>query len=315
MTDVANTFFFEWEQSLILWIQQHLGTFGTTVASFFSFFGESLVMVIVLGFLYWCWDKEIGKKAGLIIIFAHTLNCMSKNIFRRKRPYMDNKEILCLKPVEKSADIYDIAAQGFSFPSGHATNSVTVFSSCALYLKEQKWVRVTAVILPLLCGISRFCLGVHYPTDVLCGWLLGLITFFLVSFLQSRAKNNWVLYICLLILSSLGIFWCRSNDYYSSLGMLYGFVLASAFEEKYVKFDNTRNIFQSILRIIGGGIIFFGLNTILKLPFSTDFLDNSSMLSFFVRAARYAIVVFVDMGVYPLLFRYMDRLLSQKKKN
>jgi len=39
---VGNTFFFDWEVSLIIWLQAHMGSFGTSLASFLSAFGEEL---------------------------------------------------------------------------------------------------------------------------------------------------------------------------------------------------------------------------------------------------------------------------------
>jgi membrane-associated phospholipid phosphatase len=48
---------------------------------------------------------------------------MAKNIALRRRPYFDHESIHILRVVEPEADIYDIAAQGYSFPSGHSTNA------------------------------------------------------------------------------------------------------------------------------------------------------------------------------------------------
>ena len=184
----GNTFFFDWEVSLIVWLQAHMGTFGTTLASFISSFGEELACVAVIGFLYWCYDKRFGRFVGLNVLVGLVANPMIKNIFVRLRPYFVSPEIQCLKPVDKSADIYNIAAQEYSFPSGHSTNAAAVYGSLAKY-KKNKVLTVIAVILPLLIGVSRFCLGVHYPTDVLCGWLLGLAIIFVVPWLQSKFRN------------------------------------------------------------------------------------------------------------------------------
>ena len=55
----GNTFYFEWEVSLMQWLQSWLGTVGIAIASFFTMFGEDLICVAIIGFLYWCWDKEL----------------------------------------------------------------------------------------------------------------------------------------------------------------------------------------------------------------------------------------------------------------
>ncbi len=197
---MGNTFYFGWEVALMEWIQSWLGPVGTVIASLFSEMGEQLVCVAVLGFLYWCWEKEYGKYVGLNVLVGITLNPMIKNIFLRRRPYFDNPGIKCLKPVERGSDIYDISAQGFSFPSGHSTNGVTLYASLGRY-KKNRILMIIGIILPLFVGISRFCVGVHYPTDVICGWALGLIVIFLVPALQRAIKNRWLFYGLLVLIA------------------------------------------------------------------------------------------------------------------
>jgi len=94
---MGNTFYFEWEVVLIEWIQSWLGSVGTVIASILSEMGEQLVCVTVLGFLYWCWEKEYGKYVGLNVLVGITLSPMIKNIFVRRRPYFDHEGIKCLK--------------------------------------------------------------------------------------------------------------------------------------------------------------------------------------------------------------------------
>ena len=310
---VGNTFFFDWEVSLIVWLQAHMGAFGTSLASFLSAFGEELACVAVIGFLYWCYDKRFGRFVGLNVLVGLVLNPMIKNIFVRRRPYFDNPEIQCLKPVDKSADIYNIAAQEYSFPSGHSTNAVAVYGSLAEYRKS-KTLSVIAVVLPLLIGVSRFCLGVHYPTDVLCGWLLGLVILFAVPWLQSKFKNPRLFYALLLLLALPGFFYCKSADFFSGYGMLLGFALGVAFEQRHVRFENTRSPLRSVLRVVGGVAVFFGLNSLLKLPFSSDFLNAGTAAAFLVRMLRYTLVIFVDMGVYPLLFQITGKWFRPEDK-
>ena len=303
---VGSTFFFDWEVALMVWLQARLGAVGTALASVFSMFGEPLACVAVLGFLYWCYDKKFGKYVGLNVLTALVLNPMVKNIFIRRRPYFDHPEIQCLKPVDKSADIYDIAAQGYSFPSGHSTNAVTVYSSLPQY-KRNKALSVIGVLLPLLVGVSRVCVGAHYPTDVLCGWLLGLAVILVVPVLYRKIKNRLVFYALLLVVTLPGFFYCQSSDYFTGIGMLVGFIAATEFEERFVNFENTRKPLWCVLRIVGGVAIFFGLNTVLKLPFSKEFLDAGTMAAHLVRTLRYAAVLFVDIAIYPMLFKLVEK--------
>ena len=303
---MGNTFYFQWEVALMEFIQAHLGSFGVKLASIITMFGEELVLIVVLGFMYWSFDKRIGRRIGLNITMGLVWNPLIKNIACRRRPYMDNQSIKCLKPVDSSADIYDIKAQGYSFPSGHSTNSTIAYGSLAYYYKN-KAVRIIGVIMPILVGISRFCVGVHYPTDVFCGWILGLIIIFLMPRLLDSAKRKWLLYLIIFVISLVGCFWSKTDDYYTGIGMMAGFFIGDLFEEKVVHFENTRVWWRMILRVILGGAIYFGLNTVLKLPFPAWMLHAENALGYSIRAVRYCIIMFVEVGLYPMVFRIIKK--------
>lgn len=295
------------------WLQQiFAGPFGTKLACFFTEFGEELVCVAVLGFFYWGLNKEIGKYIGLNVCVNTVWNPFIKNIFLRRRPYFDNPSIKILKPVDSSADIYDIQAQGYSFPSGHSSGSGTAYWSIVRRY-QKKWVRIVFFVLPILVGVSRFILGAHYPTDVFAGWLLAVAIIFMVPALKKVVKKDWILYVVLLVIGLPGFFFCTTNDFYSGYGMLLGVSLGFMFEEKWVNFENASNIPMCILRTIIGGAIFMGLNTVLKLPFSKEVLEAQAFSSYMIRTIRYAIVTFVAVGVYPMSFKMVAKNRKKDK--
>lgn len=301
---MGNIFYFDWEVSLMEWLQSLMGDAMVSIASFITIFGEELILVALLGFVYWCYDKEFGRFIGLNIAIGLVLNPMIKNIALRRRPYMDNPGIKCLRPVIKGADINDITVQGFSFPSAHAMNSAIIYGAFPVY-KRKKICTVFGIIIPFLVGISRVMLGVHYPTDVLTGWCIGVGTLFLFSFLQNKIKNKYKLYIIITVISFLGIFYVRTNDYYTGLGIMTGLFAAEWFEKKFVNFENTKVVPEIIIRILGGIVLYFIINTLLKLPFPKHILEAENMLAFIIRTVRYFIIVFLILGVYPLAFKNM----------
>lgn len=305
---MGNVFFFDWEVQLMLWIQAHLGSFGVKLASLCSAFGEEMILILVMGFCYWCWNKELGVFIGVNFCMANVWNPMLKNVALRRRPYFDTP-VQILKPVDPNADLYDIAAQGFSFPSGHSSGAVATYGSIGAFSKRG-WTTVIAIVIPLLVGISRFCVGAHYPTDVLCGWLLGCAAVFLLPLIGRLFQKKWVFYLVLAVTALPGFFYCRTNDFFTGYGMMAGFFLGNLFEERYVKFQSTRVWWKILLRLVGGVAVYFVLNTVLKLPFDKAFLDSGTAAAYLVRTLRYTIVLFVDIAIYPMVF---DRIGKKKE--
>jgi len=72
-------------------------------------------------------------------------------------------------------------ASGYSFPSGHALNNALAASVFLLVLlpvakRARPLLWTAAVVIPVVTGLSRIGLGVHWTSDVVAGWLLGLAT-------------------------------------------------------------------------------------------------------------------------------------------
>lgn len=83
----------------------------------------------------------------------------------------------------------------FSFPSGHAANSTFVYGTCAVIaarctnlVSARRYIGIVTAMLVVLIGSSRVVLGVHWPTDVLTGWIGGTVWAIFVSYLASRMR-------------------------------------------------------------------------------------------------------------------------------
>jgi hypothetical protein len=90
--------------------------------------------------------------------------------------------------------------------------------------------------------------------------------------------------------------------------LLIGIIAAIPFERKFVSFQDTRNIWAMILRVLGAFVIYFTLNSLLKMPFDASFLGSGTLEALLVRSARYAIILFVIMGIYPKLFPLFEKI-------
>jgi membrane-associated phospholipid phosphatase len=152
-----------------------LGGFISNAATdfmlFFTYLGTHTFLipanlVLIFYFLFIRKHRWYSIKIPVIAVSSVLLMFMLKFIFSRPRP---------LIPLLKEA-------QGFSFPSGHALNSVA-FYGLMIYLVWQnikrpvlKWILVCTFLLVILfIGLSRVYLRVHYASDVLAGFAMGFM--------------------------------------------------------------------------------------------------------------------------------------------
>jgi len=137
---------------------------GRDITSLGSFSVLGLVVILVLISLLMIARPWAAAYVTFAVISGSILSSVFKQFFDRPRP-----EMLEAMRVFTS-----------SFPSGHATVSAVVYLTLAALLARLCTTRRLAILcvgagifLTLLVGVSRVYLGVHYPTDVLAGWLLG----------------------------------------------------------------------------------------------------------------------------------------------
>jgi undecaprenyl-diphosphatase len=111
------------------------------------------------------------RRTALFVLVATSggwvLNEVLKEIFQRARP---------------TAVPHLQTVMSLSFPSGHAMTSAAVYltlGALTMRIADDRWTKLycmaIAMLLTLLVGATRIFLGVHYPTDVLAGWLAGMI--------------------------------------------------------------------------------------------------------------------------------------------
>ena len=95
---VGNTFYMNWEVSLMIWLQSHIDSFGEKLAIFFTTLGEPILLFLLIGLFYWGFDKKYGKYMTANLFSVCVLGSMLKNIVLRIRPYFNHDEIKCLHP-------------------------------------------------------------------------------------------------------------------------------------------------------------------------------------------------------------------------
>ena len=304
----------EWEVALIEWIQKYMGPIARIIGNVFSFIGgEKGLLILLLGTSF-CWKKKVGKKLCLMIPSILAWDGMLKAIVLRPRPYFTYPDRVkaYVKPTTAEAEVNNVAAQGYSFPSMHSS---TIPASYFTLAKESRrrimW--IIAVVFTVLGGISRICAGVHYPTDVLAGWAIGFAAMYFFDLLETHVSNEWTRHLIVLAAALPGLFFVRTEEYFTTIGMLAGAILAFHYEEARVNYQDTQNGWAMAARMIGALLIYFAVNTLLKLPFPAEFLSGGSIGALLVRSLRYMIIIFLILGMYPKLFPYFERLGKQNK--
>ena len=295
---MGNVFFFDWEISLMEMLQSVSNSILTAVATIFTLFGDEYLVILVLGLLYWCIDKKLGRRAALALSGTMIFGTLVKGAFQRRRPYMDNKSVKCIRAAHPDEDIMSPVAQGFSMPSLHASMSVSVYGTLAHETKKPPFIAL-GILLPLFIGLSRIYLGVHYPTDVLLGWIIGLILVFVLNGIDHKFGYK-IGFLAVIIIGSAGFFFCRDDEFFSSFGIVVGLLLGFMYEEKYVNFEKSAKWWSYIIRPVLGVLIFAVMSILLKIPAKAI---SAEWFSFAYRLVRYAVSTFVIIGLYPHLFK------------
>src|SRR5215203_1940446 len=138
------------DTAVLLWIHQ----------TFPGWLDGTMRIITALGY-YWVVLLLLVSTGGSFV-----LTTVLKSVFQRARP-----------------ELFDSGYQAsfYSFPSGHATVAVGFYGMLTLILAyrlrgKARWaVAVSGILVVLLIGFSRLYLGVHYPTDVLAGYLAALL--------------------------------------------------------------------------------------------------------------------------------------------
>lgn len=138
----------------------------------FSRTGEHGALWLALGALGMAVDRphrEQWKRGARSVAVAYGLNTLIKQVVRRRRPAFDGLPQLMRTPTQ------------LSFPSAHASSSFAGARAYAPLLARGRGAGGGLYVLALAMSASRVYLGVHYPSDILAGALLG-------TFVGDRAR-------------------------------------------------------------------------------------------------------------------------------
>ncbi|MFZ4615451.1 MAG: phosphatase PAP2 family protein [Rectinemataceae bacterium] len=272
----------------------------TTVMKGISFLGSEPFYLIMLPILYWAVDRDRGARIALVFLASAFVNAWLKDLFGQSRPFDFDQAL-------------GLAIEGsHGLPSGHAQGSV-VFFGMAAYFLPKPWKAVVAILFPLAIGVSRIYLGVHFPTDVLLGWGLGLL-FLLGNHLVGerlegplqKLGERWRLILIAIITFGMNVLYSQDVSLAAAfLGAGFGFVWAV----KAAPFSSGGSPGQRLGRVALGlaltVIVYIGPRYIA--PPEGDAIYN------LVRFFRYALVGFCISLAAPWIFLRLGLAGSQEK--
>ncbi len=306
--------FLDWGIPIITWLQS-LGDWLTPVMEVFTFMGDEQFYMLILPVFVWWVDVGLGLRIGISLLMSAGINGSAKLIFGLPRPYWVSPEVLALSE-----------GTTFGFPSGHSQNALVVWGRLAAWLKGG-WGRFLLVVLILLIAVSRMYLGVHWPTDVLGGWLIGgILLWLLVRF--DEPVRRWMVslslsrQVTLVFLASLTILAIGTGAYLTTgdrilaypipdgadpqtpddfitaagtlLGMGVGAVLLYDWGQFRTNVGWPKRIGRYILGVVGLMGLYLGLSAL--------FPSGETLVAGLFRFIRYALIGFWVMYLAPRLF-------------
>lgn len=172
------------DERVILYFQQWRAAYpqATGAAIFLTHAGGApfLLSGAAIGavFLLWLGERRRMFLLGATVLVGRLGVELLKLAVDRPRPAFDAHPVIVFSQ---------------SFPSGHAANSMITYLALALFVAPERWRRAavaSALALALVIGSTRPMLGVHWPSDVLGGWLYGILVVAAVWRLTPPPRNE-----------------------------------------------------------------------------------------------------------------------------
>lgn len=153
---------------LIYFIQQARGSISDIFFIFLNFFDSDFFEIGLVTFVWLGFSAKWGKRLGFLLCVNGLINYIAKQIFGLPRPFHFDSSLALVN------------ASQYGFPSGGAQLSF-LLGCLLLYYGKGSFIKLFAVFYILLISFSRLFLGVHFPIDIIGGWTLASIVFYVFA--------------------------------------------------------------------------------------------------------------------------------------
>ena len=249
------------------WVLSVRAEWLTTIMKMFTFLGDEEFFLLFLPLAYWLWRKNVMGRLGMVLLFTFVLNALIKGIFQVPRPELID---------------HLVKADDWSFPSGHSQSALVLWGWLAYELKDKRAYLIAGILMTGV-GFSRVYLGVHYPSDVLGGYAIGLATLFIYAWLLKLEHAAWIYlgptrqsFIVFILLMGVFMLVPELSDVAIKGGAAFiGFLTGYLHERKYLcsSLKPGMNLVLSklILGFVGIVLIWMGLKQIfMSIGYTTD---------------------------------------------
>jgi len=287
-------------------------SFLDTLMLLLTEFGSEIIVIGVVCTLYWCANKKLAYRIGMIFFASGMLVQGLKVGFHIERPWV-------LDPTFEPVSSAKPGATGYSFPSGHTQGASALYGTLFTAVNK-RWFKALCVFMITAVAFTRLYLGVHTPLDVVVSAAVSLAcvaVFGKVADALERGNSRDFLF-CIL-LSSLALSLCvfsfilsatgvveqiHINDCFKSGGAGLAFVIGWYLERRYLNFDvRTDKIWKQIVKMIIGVGITLAIKSGIKL------IAPDNLIVDFI---RYFLTVFWVIYIYPMLFNRFSLNKSNK---
>jgi membrane-associated phospholipid phosphatase len=285
----------QWGIDLIVAIQQINGSVMDSIFRIITFLGTERFYLLFLPLVFWSVDSGLGARLAILVLFSSYLNLELKSLFQQPRPFDINPSVQVSE------------AEGYGLPSSHAQTSTLLWGGIALRV-HKTWFSIAAIGLIVLISFSRIYLGVHFPTDILAGWLIGGALLALYIVLEPRISRGLtqlrLRYQVLLALAiPLVLLLIHPVDYTAYfMGMLAGIALGLALAPRYIPWGIHGLWWHRALRFLIGGGVLFALSMCLQIVLPSE--DGMVFYLSICFAGNGIIGIWVTLGA-PWLFRLL----------